>query len=96
MQRHSAPYDKGQGVKQDEKEAVAWYRLAAKQGHAGAQYNLGAMCENVQGVLQNFAEALQWFQSAAEQGDENALKASVRVLKKINCMFAFVFTVTMV
>lgn len=51
-------------------------------GHAGAQYNLGAMCENVQGVLQNFAEALQWFQSAAEQGDENALKASVRVLKK--------------
>ena len=29
-------YDNGQGVQQDYKEAVKWYRKAAEQGHNGA------------------------------------------------------------
>ena len=33
-------YRDGQGVVQDEAEAVRWFRLAAEQGHAEAQYNL--------------------------------------------------------
>ena len=33
-------YDNGQGVPQDYKTAVKWYRLAAEQGHAAAQNNL--------------------------------------------------------
>jgi len=36
-------YDNGEGVPQDYKEAVRWYRLSAEQGHAGAQSNLGLM-----------------------------------------------------
>ncbi len=36
-------YDNGQGVPQDYAEAVKWYRLAAEQGYAYAQYNLGVM-----------------------------------------------------
>ena len=35
--RHST----GQGVPQDDVQAVAWYRKAADQGYAGAQFNLG-------------------------------------------------------
>jgi TPR repeat protein len=31
----------GQGVTQDYTEAVRWYKLAAAQGHASAQNNLG-------------------------------------------------------
>ena len=34
-------YVTGTGVRQDDAEAVRWYRLAADQGHAGAQHNLG-------------------------------------------------------
>ena len=30
-----------EGVPEDDAEAVRWYRKAAEQGHAGAQYNLG-------------------------------------------------------
>ena len=30
-------YSKGQGVPQDDAEAVKWYRLAAEQGYARAQ-----------------------------------------------------------
>ena len=36
-------YDKGQGVPQDSKEAVKWYRLSAEQGNVDAQFNLGFM-----------------------------------------------------
>ena len=35
------PTDFGEGVEQDYAEAVKWYRLAAEQGNADAQYNLG-------------------------------------------------------
>ena len=34
-------YANGEGVVEDDAEAVRWYRLAADQGHAGAQVNLG-------------------------------------------------------
>ena len=34
-------YDAGLGIAEDDKEAVRWYRLAAAQGFAHAQFNLG-------------------------------------------------------
>ena len=33
-------YDSGQGVAPDPGAAVKWYRMAAEQGHAPAQFNL--------------------------------------------------------
>ena len=36
-----AMYDEGHGVSQDYKTAVKWYTLAAEQGVARAQFNLG-------------------------------------------------------
>ena len=65
-------YDTGQGVPQDDAEAVKWYRLAAAQGLAEAQYNLGLMYANGEGVPQDDAEALKWFRLAAAQGDAPA------------------------
>ena len=35
-------YEIGEGVPEDDEEAARWYRLAAEQGHAPAQYSLGA------------------------------------------------------
>lgn len=35
-------------------------RLAAAQGYAKAQYNLGVMYDNGQGVPQDYAEAVRW------------------------------------
>ncbi len=60
-------YDNGQGVTQDDKEAVKWYRLAAEQGDADAQFNLGVMYENGQGVTQDDKESVKWYRLAAEQ-----------------------------
>ena len=43
-------YAEGDGVAEDDAEAVRWYRLAAEQGHASAQYNLGLMYAEGNGV----------------------------------------------
>ena len=53
-------------------EAVKWYRLAAEQGHASAQYNLGVMYDQGEGVPENDTEAVRWYRLAAEQGDPKA------------------------
>jgi len=65
-------YDFGQGVKQDYTEAVRWYRKAAAQGHASAQYELGLRYDLGQGVRQNSSEAVRCYLKAAEQGDAQA------------------------
>jgi TPR repeat protein len=65
-------YDKGEGVKQDDTEAVKWYRKAAEQGHARAQNNLGWMYAHGEGVPQDYAEAARWSRKAAEQGHPGA------------------------
>ena len=33
----------GEGVPKDDREAVGWWRKAAEQGHAVAQFSLGSM-----------------------------------------------------
>ena len=50
------------------KDAARWYRLAAEQGHAKAQNNLGVLYAKGKGVRKNDAEAAKWFRLAAEQG----------------------------
>jgi hypothetical protein len=61
-------YDKGDGVPQDDAEAMRWYRLAAEQGYADGQYNLALMYYN--GA--DDAEAVRWWRLAAEQGHAHA------------------------
>ena len=50
-------YEVGKDVTQDYEEAVRWFRKAADQGIAEAQYSLGVMYGEGQGVMQDYAEA---------------------------------------
>lgn len=52
----------------DYAEAVKWYRLAADQGYAVAQFHLGRMYAEGKGVDQDRAQAAMWFRMAADQG----------------------------
>ena len=65
-------YAKGQGVKQDDFEAVKWFRKAAEQGYAEAKFNLGHMYSKGRGVKQDDFEVVNWYRKAAEQGDADA------------------------
>ena len=64
-------YKSGKVVLQDYAEAVRWYKLAAQQGYAPSQSQLGNMYEKGQGVFKkDYAEALKWYKLSAEQGEE--------------------------
>ena len=65
-------YAVGDGVAEDDVEAVRWWSLAAEQGDPYAQYNLGVMYANGVGVLKDDAEALRWWRLAAHQGEVDA------------------------
>jgi uncharacterized protein len=54
-------------VAKNKAEAVKWYRKAAEQNVADAQYNLGVCYANGQGVTEDDAESVKWFRKAAEQ-----------------------------
>jgi hypothetical protein len=65
-------YANGEGVPQDDAEALRLYRLAAGQGNANAQDNLGNMYDYGRGVPEDAAEAVRWFRLAADQGHAGA------------------------
>lgn len=56
----------------DYSQAEAWYRKAADQGHAFAEYSLGTMCYfgvagRKRGEHVNYKEAAEWFCKAAKK-----------------------------
>ena len=65
-------YDKGLGVEQNYREAIKWYRQAAAQGNATAQYNLGLMYDKGKGVLHDYKQAVKLLRQAADQGNLDA------------------------
>jgi TPR repeat protein len=68
MVNMGAMYTEGQGVPQDYAQGATWFRKAAEQGHAKAQYNVGVSYRLGQGAAQDYAQAVAWFRKAAEQG----------------------------
>ena len=61
-------YERGAGVPQDSVEAAKWYRLAAEQGNASAQFILGSLHLGGRHVPQDYDKAVKWLRLAAEQG----------------------------
>jgi uncharacterized protein len=57
---------------QDYAAAVDWYRKAAEQGNAIAQYNLGDMYRIGEGVPPDYEATASWYRKAAEQGHARA------------------------
>lgn len=61
------------GVPRDAAAAVGWFRIAADQGYAEAQYELARMYESGIGVPQNQDEASRLYQLARAQGHQPPL-----------------------
>jgi len=66
-------YRDGRGVTQDDTEAVIWFRKAADQGDAVAEFLLGNQYAFGKGVPQDYSEAMIWFRRASEQGHPRAM-----------------------
>ena len=62
-------YDYGEGVIEDDTQAVYWFRKAAEQGHTKGQYSIGYMYASGRGIAKDDTQAVYWFRKAAEQGE---------------------------
>ena len=68
-------YGHGKGVPQDYSVAMKWYRLAANQGLADAQYTLGLWYVlGEKGGPQDYVLAHMWLTLAAHEGEQGAFK----------------------
>ena len=57
----------------DYKEAFRWYKLAAEQGYADAQLNIGLMYSHGgMGVLRDYNQAYMWLNIGAANGSTTA------------------------
>jgi len=65
----------GQGVPQDYAAAVSWYRMAADQGNAHGQSQLGRMYILGNGVPQDYVQAHKWLNLGAVSGNEDAIES---------------------
>ncbi|PYR64584.1 MAG: hypothetical protein DMG20_16230 [Acidobacteria bacterium] len=59
----------GQGVEKDSDQAIKWYKAAADQGNADAQFFLGAIYLLPQ---RDIPEGLKWLRLSADQGMQDA------------------------
>ena len=51
----------GEGINQDYKQAMNWYRKAAEQGNSEAQYNLGVMYATGDGISKDYKKAVSLY-----------------------------------
>ena len=76
-------YIHGEGVPQNYETAVKRYELAAEQGNADAQGNLGAMYAFGTGVLNDYVYAHMWGNLAAASGNQLGAKLRDNFGKKM-------------
>jgi TPR repeat protein len=69
-------YQKGDVVPRDFVQAAGWYRKAADQGYALAQYKLGLLYQQKEsGIMKDDVQAATWLRKAADQGNAPAQAA---------------------
>ena len=76
-------YANGEGVPEDDAEAMRWFRLAAEQGNATAQFLLGLMYASGEGVPEDDVTAYAWLNIAAAQGQSSANEGKEHVAKRM-------------
>lgn len=61
-------YNNAIGIQQDYKEAITWYKKAAKQNYGKAFRNIGICYLNGTGVEKDEKEGIKWINKAIEKG----------------------------
>mgnify|MGYP000138037173 CR=1 FL=1 len=71
------------GLRRDITKALEWWKKAATQGHAEAQYHLGGCYSGeipyFKDIPRDIQESRKWLQKAADQGHEKAKEALERL-----------------
>jgi TPR repeat protein len=67
-------YKTGEGVTQDNVEAVKWFKKAADQGYCFSQSHLAKMLKRGLGIKTDYFQSMHYYKLAAEQGDNDSQK----------------------
>ena len=67
-------YDFGEGIPENDTEALKWWHGAAEQGHRPSQLILGMKYRMGAGIPHDYVQARHWLLRAAAQGDGQAAK----------------------
>jgi TPR repeat protein len=67
-------YATGVGIPRDQQLALSWFRKAADQGIAEAQYNLGLAYFKGDGIAADGERAYYWWTLSANRGYQGAIK----------------------
>jgi uncharacterized protein len=65
-------YYTGTGVTKNNQQAARWVRMAAEEGYASAQLDLGYLYEQGKGVSLDYTAAYMWYRAAADRGEKRA------------------------
>ena len=77
-------YLQGNGVKEDKKEAVKRFKVAAEKCGSGVAYhNLGICYENGFGVRKDYKKAIEMYGKAVENGEKAGLEAIKNIYLKM-------------
>lgn len=68
------------GVPKDRNQALIWFRKAADQAHAQAQYSLGVMHDQGVVVVQDHAQAVRLYRLSAAQGYVKSIMLWLRLM----------------
>jgi TPR repeat protein len=71
-------YENGEGLPQNNSEAVKWYTRSAQHGNARGQKNLGQMYEEGQGISEDWVTAAAWYRKSADQNWQKGQYALAR------------------
>lgn len=65
-------YEKGRGIKRDEKEAISWYLFSSSRGFSGAKIELGKLV--ARGIIKapSLEDEVGWLKEAIADGDLHA------------------------
>lgn len=74
MIRLGRMYHRGEGVRQDFRQALILYRQAAGKKDPEGMFLTGCMYYNGEGVAPDYPEAYRWFRQAAENGNVLAMQ----------------------
>lgn len=74
----------GEGVTQDDRQALFWFEQAAKLGHSHAQDKLAYMYLNGRGIDVDRAQAYAWYTVAADNGVFLAKYISEKLIKQMS------------
>lgn len=65
-------YEKGRGIKRDEKEAISWYLFSSRRGFTGAKVELGKLVARDIIKAPSVEDEVEWLQEAITDGDLHA------------------------